>query len=499
MQPSHTSETPAAVSTPIPKLDIVGLWLILFVLGGGLLALYYAGIGYFPEVSWEGALTLMALMTIIGGSLLVAYSVLLFVPGAIWSEFLIFQRQLSQIFMMRGRGDEHEPCVLSVAERILFPFALFMAFGHCLLFLQNESPGVVAVGAAASLVAVSGLLGRNLGELLGRLARGETVAVPDPKTILWYRLRVAAFHSPLLVLFIAKALFGARPYPVILWIAACLPLASFAGYLRRPIRGWWRRQSRSEKAASPENGAVPDKESLLYRSILAFGSAAGLSLAALWFFHRIYKGKPLGTSGTGAEVPWQLLLLCTVVVIVTNLAVSVLFHRHRHAAFLASFLAALLLLGAGHLLGTAAEAKLPAKIMQGFGFGTSNVTLVLTDKGGRLLCQQSIPVDFENLPQPEAAGVGSGPTGDRGIQEAPLEASGKPAEGNQEQGYLARAAGASILSRLGSEYLLRFEDRTLTLPAGEVVSWSVRRTDNRPSVDNECRRRSELALTTTTR
>lgn len=51
--------------------------------------------------------------------------------------------------------------------------------------------------------------------------------------------------------------------------------------------------------------------SLLCRAVLAFGSAALLSLMALWFFHRIYRG------GEGARgvVPWQLLVLCTLVVI----------------------------------------------------------------------------------------------------------------------------------------------------------------------------------------
>lgn len=112
----QASEVPGEdLTAKIPKLDAsLTLWLILFVFGGGLLALYYAGIGYFPMVSWQDALTLMALMTIIGGSLLVAYSFLLFVPGAIWSEFLIFDEQLHKVLMMGAR--EWEPCVWSVTK-----------------------------------------------------------------------------------------------------------------------------------------------------------------------------------------------------------------------------------------------------------------------------------------------------------------------------------------------------------------------------------------------
>src|ERR1700710_2957120 len=100
---AKSSEAPqeSANASQIPKLDAsVALWLMLFVFGGGLLALYYAGVGYFPEVSWQDALTYLALMTIIGGSLLVAYSFLLFVPGVIWSEFLICDDQLKQVLAM---------------------------------------------------------------------------------------------------------------------------------------------------------------------------------------------------------------------------------------------------------------------------------------------------------------------------------------------------------------------------------------------------------------
>jgi hypothetical protein len=76
-------------------------------------------------------------------------------------------------------------------------------------------------------------------------------------------------------------------------------------------------------------------------------------------------------------------VLCTLVVIVTNLGVSVLFHNHRRQALFASFLAALLLLGAGQLLGTNPENTLPARIMAKFGFGGQAVRLVVTGLGGR--------------------------------------------------------------------------------------------------------------------
>jgi hypothetical protein len=155
-EPQSKEVLPAVQKAEIPKLDAsIALWLIFFVFGGGLLALYYAGISYFPEVSWQDALTFMALMTIIGGSLLLAYSFLLFVPGAIWSEFLICDGQLNKVLTMAARP--LEPCVWTISKQILFPFAIFMAFCHFLLY-EGGSPRLVPWGAAASLAAVSGLL-----------------------------------------------------------------------------------------------------------------------------------------------------------------------------------------------------------------------------------------------------------------------------------------------------------------------------------------------------
>jgi hypothetical protein len=527
---------PAAEKAKLPKLDAsLAVWLILFVFGGGLLALYYAGIGYFPEVTWQDALTYMALMTIIGGSLLVAYSFLLFVPGVIWSEFLIHDKQLYEVLMMGAR--EWEPCVVSVTKRILFPFAVFMAFCHFLLYLVDENGkprGLVAFGAAASLIAVSGLLGRDF--LQGLKAAAEKKAVvgkPQPADVLadtpglkWHRVLVGVSHAFLLGAFIVKASGCTEPDRGILWLAALLPLASLASPLIDP---WIERlHSKPSKSApaqpnSPPDGppkaAVPDrpagaewcpptigrttttsladvaasvcsaipriptsrpappqpddKWSLICRAVLAFGSAALLSLTALWFFYRIYRGPSWG--GSNESDLLSLLVLCTLVVIVANLVVSVLYHKAPQAALLSSFLAALLLLGAGQLL-PPASMSLPAKIMARFGFGAQSATLVLTEKGARILCEQGISVRSEKRRPPEDGTDGSGQANDFCAQKVKSGAQGKATQDTKkddEDKPLGRAADVTILSRLGSEYLLRFENRIITLPKGEVTSWSV--------------------------
>jgi hypothetical protein len=476
------------------KPDALVLWVILFVFGGGLLALYYAGIGYFPEVSWQDALTFMALMTIIGGSLLVAYSFLLLVPGAIWSEFLIYEQHLHPLLMMGHR--RWEPCVWAVTKRILFPFALFMAFCHFLLY--EEGPwGLVPLGAVASLLAVTGLLLRNLQKGFAHFRRTAPAAfnpTPDPPSLNWHRLFVAATHAPFLGAFIAKAGgFGpdltALPWGcALLWVLALLPLVSFAAlFLHSRI------EARSVGQTAGHASHDPDHFGLLCRAALAFGSAALLSLMALWFFHRIYERKPWEPAG----VPWSLLVLCTLVVIVTNLVVSVLFHDHRRQSLFASFLAALLLLGAGQLLGTDPENTLPARIMASFGFGGQAVRLVVTERGGRLLCEQGIAVDFETS--------GSVRDGALANPSDPAGSSEKATKGKlRADGLLARADGLVILSRLGSQVLLRFHpdpptkqdsedenggarERTIVLPREEVLSWSTLGNPQPPPFPDGCK------------
>jgi hypothetical protein len=480
----------------ILKLDTsFSVWLILFVFGGGLLALYYGGIGYFPQVSWQDSLTYLAMMTIIGGSLLVAYSFLLFIPGAIWSQFLISDATLDQVLKMKTRP--WAPCVLSVAKSILLPFTLFMVFCHFLLYEEGR-PLFTVLGAAASLTAVSILLARDLREGLERAAIVQDCSeLPSTgavaRTLLRPRLGVGASHALLFAAFIATASHYSVNH-IALWIAGLFPFAAAVSLLVSEVESW-RRQRGSERqnpnanlppgtvVSVPKQYQVADKKSLLCRWILAFDCAALLSFAALWFFHRLYRGETF-VEFRPSEIPLLLLLLCTLVVIVTNLSVSVLLQEHRRWAFMASFLAALLLLGAGQLL-PKTESTLPAKIMATFGFGGREGTLVLTKKGGRILCQYAIPVEFEKRQPVEESLAGLGHPA--AVSETPGGSSEKRGEGKRVEETLARTAHVAILSRLGSEYVILVNEQKIALPKEDVVSWSTKATDAKvPQIPDDC-------------
>lgn len=148
----------------------------------------------------------------------------------------------------------------------------------------------------------------------------------------------------------------------------------------------------------------------------------------------------------------------------------------------------LLLLGAGHFLKTETGVSLPAKIMESYRLGGQSATLILTEKGGRMLSllspQQPIPVWYVTQAQPEDSTRRSGQAGDSSGQEEALagaETTSEQKPRNEE--LLTRADCLIILSRLGSEYVLSYRGQIITLPKKEVVSWSARR--DRRSVDGQ--------------
>jgi hypothetical protein len=102
--------------------------------------------------------------------------------------------------------------------------------------------------------------------------------------------------------------------------------------------------------------------------------------------------------------------------------------------------------------------------------------LVLTEWGGRLLRQQGIPVEFEKREQPQVDAARPGDDGGTAPQE-PDRSDNATRNKTRKEEILARADNLTILSRLGSEYVLRFQEggtrmRTFVLPKEEVVSWS---------------------------
>lgn len=108
------------------------VWLIFLTFGGGLLALYYARIGYLPDMEWSSSLVYLAAASVIGGGvgLLLALAVLL--PGLIWSEFLVFDPPLVIEFCYDESG--REPCLRTIMYWLGLPFGVVLLISHLALW-----------------------------------------------------------------------------------------------------------------------------------------------------------------------------------------------------------------------------------------------------------------------------------------------------------------------------------------------------------------------------
>lgn len=107
-----------------------------------------------------------------------------------------------------------------------------MACCHFLLY-EDGPEGFVPLGAAASLIAVSALLVRDLREGLELFARRKAVghessvgAIADTRKLKRHRLSIAASHTPLFLAFIAKAACGFRPDSGVLWVCGSSPCSA---------------------------------------------------------------------------------------------------------------------------------------------------------------------------------------------------------------------------------------------------------------------------------
>jgi hypothetical protein len=90
---TESKENPSGILTANATLVA---WLIFLGFGSAVLASYYAHIHYLPELKWEESFAYLAAVTILGGGIVAIYVLLLYLPGWIWSEFLIFDSELQQ-------------------------------------------------------------------------------------------------------------------------------------------------------------------------------------------------------------------------------------------------------------------------------------------------------------------------------------------------------------------------------------------------------------------
>jgi hypothetical protein len=99
--------------------------------GGGILALYYSRIGYLPEIEWKAVLIYLFVCTMVGGTVGLLLTISLYIPGVLWSEFIIFDRTFEK-HLSYDRAHT-EPCMRSIIKHLGWPFLLLLLISHVLL------------------------------------------------------------------------------------------------------------------------------------------------------------------------------------------------------------------------------------------------------------------------------------------------------------------------------------------------------------------------------
>lgn len=115
------------------------VWLIFFAIGGGILALYYARIGYLPDIEWKAALVYLFIGSIVGSVIGLLLTMSLYLPGVIWSETLIYDPGLNFSYRVPGTDEPgKEPvtelCIRSIVGYLGIPFLLVLLLSHIALF-----------------------------------------------------------------------------------------------------------------------------------------------------------------------------------------------------------------------------------------------------------------------------------------------------------------------------------------------------------------------------
>jgi len=118
------------------------VWLVFLALGGGILALYYARINYLPDIEWSSSIVYLAAASFIGGGVGLLLALSVFLPGFIWSEFLVFDPVLARVFSHDG-GEE--PCVRAILDKMGVPFGIAVLISHFALTTGTFGYSVIAV------------------------------------------------------------------------------------------------------------------------------------------------------------------------------------------------------------------------------------------------------------------------------------------------------------------------------------------------------------------
>lgn len=146
---SQQQEQPSSseLDTVLKAITPFAVWLIFLTIGGGLLALYYARIGYLPEIEWTAVLIYLFLGTLIGGVIGLLLTISLFFPGAAWARFIVFDSGIYEHLSYSSSGNDTDKklCIRSILSCLGLPFLKALLVSHLALVFGKFWYWVIAL------------------------------------------------------------------------------------------------------------------------------------------------------------------------------------------------------------------------------------------------------------------------------------------------------------------------------------------------------------------
>ena len=330
---NQPQQAPSAINKLVEANTSLVIWLIFLAIGGGLLALYYARIGYLPDIEWKSVLIYLFIGSIVGGVIGLLLTISLYLPGVIWSETLVYDPSLNFSYTApvgeQGKEAVTELCLKSIFGYLGLPFLVVLLLSHLVLAL-----GKWYWAFAAVFLGLTFLVMRIL--LKYKVANNSKVSNGQPKPGPLWRYVWKSVKSDLLLV------------------------------------------KRKLKLEHPAN-VVTTTDLHVFKLSSAFTLSVLLNQVSMYLIYRL-SGRPAEFFPSRAEfgIFIILTLLCTAGVWIAGHVVAVRHRDHPRQAVLAALIVAgLLLFTADHF------SSLSTRLMNHYGIGDyQRVNLLLTPHGG---------------------------------------------------------------------------------------------------------------------
>lgn len=223
--------SPPSRSNPIELLarfdTTVLAGLVFLALGGGIISFYYAHIRYLPDIEWSTSIVHLPTATLIGGGLAILLALSLFIPGCIWSAFLLRDEVLGRFFCFHEQTDEI--CLRTLLVNIGLPFGAVVFANHLVLVAvedrwQDSLLYIYGVTSAILWIPLAFWIKYNLKELLKTsppaTSCSSRVVTDDEKGrrlfkyIAWFLISILVSQFSMLLIY----LFSGRPTGWAFWL-----------------------------------------------------------------------------------------------------------------------------------------------------------------------------------------------------------------------------------------------------------------------------------------